>query len=149
MFRSNSAKRGFDSRYRQLVDLEMWFHLLEQGEFAYVGEPLCAFRVHKEQQSVKNRENLSYIDDMFYLLDDYLGKRYVGFGWFAKQYAMFSLAYIFWKGLGCRATAFRKITAHIPPARFLGQLALYRIYAPFRNISRSVCKAWRTPEEGR
>jgi len=149
MFRRDSAKRGFDPRYRQLVDLEMWFHLLEQGVFAYVGEPLCAFRVHGEQQTVKNRQNLSYIDDMFYLLDDYLGKGYVGFSWFAKQYAMFSLAYIFWKGLGSRMAALRKIRTHIPPARFFAQLALYRIYAPFRNILRSVCRVLRTSEEGR
>jgi len=35
----------------QILDLELWFHLLEQGRFAYIGQPLCAFRLHHDQQS--------------------------------------------------------------------------------------------------
>ena len=30
MFRKASAARGFDARYRQLIDLEMWFHFLNR-----------------------------------------------------------------------------------------------------------------------
>jgi glycosyltransferase involved in cell wall biosynthesis len=149
MFRKAAAGRGFDPRYRQLVDLEMWFHLLEHGAFAYVGEPLCAFRTHTEQQTVKNRENLSYIDDMFYLLDDYLGRTYIGVGQFAKRYALFRLAYFYWKKLGDRKVALQKIGAHIPPGIFFLQLALYRLAAPFINLRHSMAKRRRTCEAGR
>lgn len=50
-----SAARSFDARYRQLIDLELWFHLLSQGDFAYIDRPLCAFRRHDEQQTSVNR----------------------------------------------------------------------------------------------
>jgi len=55
MFRRAAASRGFDPRWRQLVDLEMWLELLLQGDFAYDPEPLCAFRRHEQQQTVVNR----------------------------------------------------------------------------------------------
>lgn len=54
MFRKSDAKRGFDPQYHQLVDVEMWFHLLEKGGLVYTGEPLCAFRSHPLQQTERN-----------------------------------------------------------------------------------------------
>src|SRR5581483_9458517 len=51
MFRREAATRGFDLQLRQLVDLEMWLHLLSSGGLAYLPEPLCAFRLHPGQQS--------------------------------------------------------------------------------------------------
>jgi glycosyltransferase involved in cell wall biosynthesis len=58
MFRRAQAERGFDERYRQLIDLEMWFHLLARGKFSYLPEPLCAFRQHAGQQTVVNRRQI-------------------------------------------------------------------------------------------
>jgi len=58
MFRASaSAGRGFDSSYRQVVDLEMWLHLLRQGDLVYTKEPLCQFRHHAEQQTAANRKS--------------------------------------------------------------------------------------------
>ncbi len=54
LFRKADAQRGFDPKFRQIVDVEMWFHLLEQGDLAYTREPLCAFRQHARQQSAVN-----------------------------------------------------------------------------------------------
>jgi glycosyltransferase involved in cell wall biosynthesis len=54
LFRKADARRGFDARYRQVVDVEMWFHLLEKGDLAYTREPLCAFRCHPLQQTERN-----------------------------------------------------------------------------------------------
>jgi glycosyltransferase involved in cell wall biosynthesis len=54
LFRRSHAGRGFDPHYRQLVDLEFWFHLLEQGDFCYLPDPLCSFRQHTTQQSMRN-----------------------------------------------------------------------------------------------
>jgi len=54
LFRKADAQRGFDPKFRQIVDVEMWFHLLEQGDLAYTREPLCAFRQHAQQQSAVN-----------------------------------------------------------------------------------------------
>jgi glycosyltransferase involved in cell wall biosynthesis len=54
LFRKRDAGRGFNPQYRQVVDMEMWFHLLEKGGLAYTGEPLCAFRCHPGQESGRN-----------------------------------------------------------------------------------------------
>jgi glycosyltransferase involved in cell wall biosynthesis len=54
LFRKADARRGFDPKYRQVVDVEMWFHLLEKGGLAYTREPLCAFRCHPLQQTERN-----------------------------------------------------------------------------------------------
>jgi glycosyltransferase involved in cell wall biosynthesis len=54
MFRRAPAARGFDPALRQLVDLEMWLHLLARGGFVYHEEPLCALRRHPRQQSHAN-----------------------------------------------------------------------------------------------
>ena len=55
MFPRVAAARGFDATFRQLVDQEMWFHLLSAGDLVYDPEPLCAFRLHSHQQTVVNR----------------------------------------------------------------------------------------------
>jgi glycosyltransferase involved in cell wall biosynthesis len=54
LFRKSDARRGFDAGYRQMVDVEMWFHLLTKGDLAYTREPLCAFRCHPLQQTELN-----------------------------------------------------------------------------------------------
>jgi hypothetical protein len=54
LFRKADAQRGFHPAYRQIVDVEMWFHLLEKGDLVYTREPLCAFRVHSLQQTEVN-----------------------------------------------------------------------------------------------
>lgn len=59
LFRKADAERGFDTAYRQLVDMEMWFHLLERGDLVYTREPLCAFRRHPGQQTAVNNANYS------------------------------------------------------------------------------------------
>jgi hypothetical protein len=48
--------RGFDPNYRQVVDLEMWLHLLRHGDLVYIEEPLCQFRCHAGQQTEANRK---------------------------------------------------------------------------------------------
>src|SRR4051794_29249561 len=55
MFRRPLATRGFDEAFFVMADMEMWFHLLEQGSFVYIREPLCAFRTHSRQQTEKDR----------------------------------------------------------------------------------------------
>jgi len=55
MFRRHSAARGFNRDYRQLTDLEMWFHLLENGNAVYTPESLYSFRRHARQQTEVNK----------------------------------------------------------------------------------------------
>jgi glycosyltransferase involved in cell wall biosynthesis len=55
LFRRRDAARGFNLRYHQIADEEMWVHLLERGNFAFTSEPLCCFRKHALQQTAINR----------------------------------------------------------------------------------------------
>ena len=54
LFWRNLSSRGFDPTYRQLNDMEFWFHLLTQGDLLYQHEPLVSFRMHPRQQSEQN-----------------------------------------------------------------------------------------------
>ena len=74
MFRKAQAGRGFLNDYQQLWDLEMWYHLLEQGSFVYLDECLCAFRQHPTQQSNVNRRSGIGPDEMLLLLETYYAK---------------------------------------------------------------------------
>jgi glycosyltransferase involved in cell wall biosynthesis len=74
MFRRSQSRRGFDPRYLQVMDLEMWIHLLEQGRFAYLAEPFSAFRLHPNQQSEINRQHGFDIEEHSRLLRDNLAK---------------------------------------------------------------------------
>src|SRR6266550_595226 len=77
MFRRVLTGRGFDEAFLVMADLEMWFHLLEQGCFSYIEEPLCAIRKHRCQQTEKDKSSLAPARENRELLRRYLHKRYV------------------------------------------------------------------------
>lgn len=74
MFRRTQAARGFLTDYKQMWDLEMWYHLLEQGKFFYLAESLAAFRQHPGQQSEVNIRNGVSQNEMLTLLECYYAK---------------------------------------------------------------------------
>ena len=74
MFRREQAQRGFDENYKQIVDQEMWFYLLGQGKFAYIAEPLCAFRKHPRQQTEMNRRDGVGEEESLMLLETYFAQ---------------------------------------------------------------------------
>ena len=76
LFRKRNAARGFSLRYRQLVDLEFWFHLLEQGDFVYTAEPLCCFRKHAGQQTEVNDATEIGKWEVLQLFADFRAKAY-------------------------------------------------------------------------
>ena len=77
LFHRSLASRGFDEQYFHAADLEMWLHLLEQGGFGYVADPLIAYRWHPRQQTEKDRATLSQANDQRAMLATYLNKPYV------------------------------------------------------------------------
>lgn len=74
MFRRSQASRGFDPKYRQIVDLELWFHLLEQGRFAWLAEPLFAYRIHPQQATEAHHRTGVSKDEYLILCEDYYRK---------------------------------------------------------------------------
>jgi glycosyltransferase involved in cell wall biosynthesis len=77
MFRRQAAQRGFDESLSQLMDLEMWFHLLEQGSMANVADEVCAVRQHTGQMTRESIKTGALIDENIILFEQYGGKPYV------------------------------------------------------------------------
>lgn len=99
IFRRTNATRGFHTGYRQIVDLEMWFHLLEQGNYAFIPEKLCMIRQHRRQCTKSNITSLDFADDEFRLLHEYMGKDYVNLSRISKQRILFDRAMLIWSSL--------------------------------------------------
>ncbi len=139
MFRREQAGRGFDPRFRQLVDLEMWFHLLEKGRFAYMEEPLTSFRVHHEQQTTRNVQFV--FDDRFLLYEEYLHKPYVTLGAVDRHYLVYAQNYCIWKlyrsnEIG-REYALERISARCPAWKFFLLLPWYKVYTPWYKMRKA------------
>ena len=63
LFRREEASRGFNPNYNQLLDLEMWMHLMTKGSAVFVPEPLCQIRQHSEQATISNFRSGRLIDE--------------------------------------------------------------------------------------
>lgn len=140
MFRKSQASRGFNPHYRQLVDLEMWFHLLEQGSYAHLDKPLSSFRIHMGQQTVKNVESLKYIDDLSLLFDEYLYKDYVSCSRLHKSFLVYNQFYKIWKKAKQNKLdgelVQSKIARRYRPWQFYLLLFMYKIYNPLQKLSK-------------
>jgi glycosyltransferase involved in cell wall biosynthesis len=142
MFRRAQAGRGFLPNYRQIVDLEMWFHLLEQGSCAFIEQPLCSFRIHGQQQTVKNEENVADLFDFCYLAGDYLDKDYLTLPSLMKQYIRYDGFFGIWKlylrGKIDEDTACELIETHYGFAKFKSWLPAYKLFKPWVKMYRKV-----------
>ncbi len=138
MFRKSQACRGFNPHYHQLVDLEMWFHLLEQGKYAHLDKPLSSFRIHTEQQTAKNVHSLKYINDLSLLFDEYLFKDYVSCGRIHKRFLIYNQFYKIWKKARQnkidRNLVQSKIACRYRPWQFFLLLPLYKVYNPLQKL---------------
>jgi len=77
LIRRQDSLRGFSADFKRLVDVEMWFHLLEKGELLYLDQPLVQVRQHDSQETHGIIRNLDFIDEEIDLYRRYLGKPYV------------------------------------------------------------------------
>jgi len=63
MFRRAAGLRGFSAEYSQLVDLEMWFHLLASGTAVLLPDALCRVRQHAGQLTAANIRSARLLED--------------------------------------------------------------------------------------
>lgn len=145
MFRRRDADSGFDSRYRQYVDLEMWFRLLRLGELRYLDRPLAAFRNHDGQQTVSNVGQLLHIDEMLWLLRDFGGELAPLACWYLRRHQYARMWRQYRLGRGSREQFAAWLAAHAGPDRFPDrQLTLYRLAHPFWKLRMFLKKGlWR------
>ncbi|MHB8782655.1 MAG: glycosyltransferase family 2 protein [Desulfobacteria bacterium] len=115
-FRRRCAKRGFLPAYKQLTDLEMWFHLLEQGQMYAIPELLCLIRQHGGQETKANTRTLDFVDDEFRIYRDYIMKEYIRLSHVSKLKIRFTKTHNVWKMLYPQvelAQIHRKISPHM------------------------------------
>jgi hypothetical protein len=77
MFRRQMAQRGFHELLSQLMDLEMWFYLLEQGDMASLADEVCAIRRHPGQLTRESISSGILIDENIALFEQYSTRPYV------------------------------------------------------------------------
>lgn len=77
MFRKSDVQQGFREDMPQVLDIDMWFRLLEQGDLLYIGAPLCAIRYHASQMTNANIKSSALIDDNIKLFEIYSHKPYI------------------------------------------------------------------------
>jgi hypothetical protein len=135
MFRKTAAARGFNPRFVQIVDLEMWFHLLEQGRFAYIAEPLAAFRQHAAQQTATNRRTRASDHEGLLLVEDYFPKDWLRE--LATPQMLFSQIYNLRKQYGAKSDP---LTASMKALLKPGQYALlwlkHKVLKPVAKLKR-------------
>lgn len=138
MFRNRHATRGFDETYRQFVDLEMWFHLLEQGNLWYIHQPLVAFRLHEAQQTRVNVRNLVHIDELLRLFEEYLERGQGGSRRFSRWFLVLGQYYRIWKlyrqGKISRSDAETRIEKGYGLKRFHRNRPLYKMINPLWKL---------------
>ncbi|MGA2261311.1 MAG: glycosyltransferase family A protein [Acidobacteriota bacterium] len=142
LFRRMDAQRGFLPYYKQIVDLEMWFHLLEKGKYAFINQPLCSFRIHPAQQTEKNANSLTALEDLFHLFDEYMTKPYVTLSALHKSYIRFDNVYKISKmrkaGLISKEQAINTIEAEYGYTQFRLTYPLYKLYKPLLRLRRKL-----------
>jgi len=145
MFRRAAANRGFDPAMRQIVDLEMWFHLLLQGDLVYTLDPLCAFRRHSGQQTAFNRESRVGDTEMIRLLTQYLAdpsfRTRTGLSLLAYRRVIFRGLYYLRKSAPSDPkfkTIPELLQVQLPRHWWILCWLLHRVMQPFENLGRAL-----------
>jgi len=145
MFRRVAASRGFNPNMRQIVDLEMWFHLLLQGDLAYTLEPFCFFRRHGGQQTAVNRESRVGDTEMIQLLTQCLAdpsfRTHTGLSLLAYRRVIFRGLYYLRKSAPSHQkfkTIPELLQAQLPRRWWTLCWLLHRVTQPFENLGRTI-----------
>lgn len=147
LFRREQALPGFDESYPHLLDLAMWFRLLEQGKLACTPEPLVYIRQHKDQVTKDNRRTGQVVQDKKRILSAYLTKPYVRKTALRLFIWRLRAAYNVWRGSSADDVG-RRINEFLPPACFYALLPAIVVTDWLRSAAiraRSIRHARRAP----
>ncbi|MBX9878566.1 MAG: glycosyltransferase family 2 protein [Candidatus Obscuribacterales bacterium] len=67
MFRREVAGDGFNTDFYHFGDIEYWFRIVKDGNYAYVSTVLCSFRRHSQSATSKNLRGLFFVLDILRL----------------------------------------------------------------------------------
>lgn len=77
MFRKSDMRTRFRDDLPQLMDMEMWFRLLENGKLLSIEIPLCSIRFHEAQMTRENIKSGRLIEDNICLFNEFSQKPYL------------------------------------------------------------------------
>jgi len=133
LFRKSAAPRGFDERFTGGMDFEMWCHLLEQGDFFYLAEPLATWRVHQNHQTAR-AQNVADREALV-LMEIYYEKNWLRAA--ATGRLLFSQIYYLRKKYGMSAADLtRKMMTQLSARRYAWQWLKHKSSKPFRQLAR-------------
>jgi len=144
LFRKRDAGVGFNPQYRQIVDADLWFRLLEKGGLAYTGETLCGFRRHDRQQTVVNFANRVVEKEGALFFTGYAEK-------YLSRKVAFTVLYHLRRSRRKNGKdadpelleVEEDLTRRLGEGWYFVHYILYKIRRPFENLSRSARKRWR------
>lgn len=135
LFRRQQARRGFDERFTGFMDFEMWCHLLEQGDFAYLAEPLATWRSHEHHQTARARASGESDDEHLRFMEIYYAKPWMQTA--ATDRMLFAQIYYLKKQYGARAGHLTSaMMAQLAPRRFAWQWLKHKATRPLQKLSR-------------
>ena len=79
LFRKSELLSRFPAELPQLMDMDVWFRLLEKGHLLSIEMPLCSIRFHKTQMTRENIKSGKLIEDNILIFNEYAHKPYVRF----------------------------------------------------------------------
>ncbi len=139
LYRKEQGARGFDPSFRQIIDLEMWLHLLERGDFGYLAQPLVAYRQHPRQQTKVNRSSGVTLDEWQRLFDLYADRPYLRIPPFQRWYFAINQVYAARRQArrgAAPAEAAQTMTASYGWARYLLGFPVYRVARSYYKARR-------------
>lgn len=137
LFRRASAVRGFDERFVGHMDFEMWCHLLEQGDYVHLDEPLATWRVHADQQTAQLQKAGILDNDPLLLMETYYDKAWVQQN--ATKQLLFTQIYYLQKKFGSSADSLtNKMMAQLPRYHYTWQWLKHKASRPIMNLSRKL-----------
>ena len=77
MFRKSDLVSSFRDDLPQLMDMELWFRILEQGDLWSIGAPLCSIQSHYAQITHANVQSGKLIIDNIRLFSEFSNKPYL------------------------------------------------------------------------
>ena len=145
LFRKKHVERGFNEKYNKNQDWEMWFHILEQGSFSYIDQPLCSFRTHPLQLTNLYMKNGLYFAEPYYILKDYAEKPYMHSSKWEKMYLYYLPAFEIWNRYKKGRTitlrkAIDKIHEHYGVTKYILFYPIYKIYRAYLSTQKRIKK---------
>jgi hypothetical protein len=135
LFRRDAAQGGFDDRFVGHLDIDMWFHLLEQGDFFYVAEALGTWRVHETQQTARHEKSGAAHHEQMLLLAKYYEKPWLKMA--ATNRMLFVQIYYLKKHYGRQAESLiSAMRSKLKPHHFAWQWLRHRSLRPLQKLGR-------------